>query len=91
MHEGATYNANMHMGGPHDITSFIKLHATGNCGFQLLCEQQHMTVDDELFTWYHDLASGQLVGVLYEPHCSSHFAQQQYVQVVLTVAIGFFK
>ena len=51
----------MHMGGPHDITPFIKLDATGNCGFQLLCEQQHMTVDDELFTWYHDLASGQLV------------------------------
>ena len=32
------------------------------------CEQQHniMTVDDEQYTHYHDLASGQLVGVLYE-------------------------
>ena len=25
-----------------------------------------MTVDDELFTQYHDLARGQLVGVWYE-------------------------
>ena len=29
----ATCNANMHMEGPHDITLYIKLHATGNCGF----------------------------------------------------------
>ena len=31
-----------------------------------LCEQQHMTDDDEQYTQYHDWASGQLVGVLYE-------------------------
>ena len=66
MHEGATYNANMHMGGPHDVTPFIKLHATGDCGFQLLFVSSNMTVDDELFTQYNDLARGQLVGVWYE-------------------------
>ena len=58
--------ANMHMGGPHDVTPFIRLHATGDCGFQLLFVSSNMTVDDELFTQYHDLASGELVDVWYE-------------------------
>ena len=48
-HAVVTYNANMYMDGPHDITPFNKLHTTGIIVVSSsLGGQQLMTVDVKL-------------------------------------------